>query len=44
MTHNHKRAEWHKEGLYSLLCGILFGATNTIVGHPFDTIKTKMQA
>ena len=44
MTHNHKRADWHKEGLYSLMCGILFGATNTIVGHPFDTIKTKMQA
>jgi solute carrier family 25 (mitochondrial carnitine/acylcarnitine transporter), member 20/29 len=44
MTHNHKRADWHKEGLYSLLCGILFGATNTVVGHPFDTIKTKMQA
>ena len=29
MTHNHKRADWHKEGLYSLLCGILFGSTNT---------------
>jgi solute carrier family 25 carnitine/acylcarnitine transporter 20/29 len=44
MTHNHKRAEWYKEGLYSLICGLLFGATNAIVGHPFDTIKTKMQA
>lgn len=43
MTHSHKRAEWHKEGLYSLITGFLFGATNTIVGHPFDTIKTKMQ-
>ena len=24
--------------------GALFGATNTLVGHPFDTVKTKMQA
>jgi hypothetical protein len=24
--------------------GAIFGATNTIVGHPFDTVKTKMQA
>lgn len=24
--------------------GALYGATNTIVGHPFDTVKTKMQA
>jgi solute carrier family 25 carnitine/acylcarnitine transporter 20/29 len=22
----------------------MFGATNALVGHPFDTIKTKMQA
>jgi solute carrier family 25 carnitine/acylcarnitine transporter 20/29 len=44
MTHNHKRTHWQKEGLYSLICGFLFGATNALVGHPFDTIKTKMQA
>lgn len=43
MTHSHKRAEWYKEGVYSLVTGFLFGATNTLVGHPFDTIKTKMQ-
>ena len=24
--------------------GAIYGATNTIVGHPFDTVKTKMQA
>ena len=24
--------------------GALFGVTNTLVGHPFDTLKTKMQA
>jgi solute carrier family 25 carnitine/acylcarnitine transporter 20/29 len=44
MTHNEKRTHWYKEGLYSLLTGFLFGATNSFVGHPFDTIKTKMQA
>ena len=44
MTHSYKRGSWEKEGLISLITGFLFGATNTIVGHPFDTIKTKMQA
>lgn len=44
MTHDHKRSSWHKEGLISLVCGFMFGATNALVGHPFDTIKTKMQA
>ena len=28
----------------STAVGGLYGATNTLVGHPFDTIKTKMQA
>ena len=42
MTHSHKRAEWYKEGFFSLITGFLFGATNTMVGQPFDTIKTKM--
>jgi solute carrier family 25 carnitine/acylcarnitine transporter 20/29 len=42
--HNEKRVEWYREGLYSLITGFLFGATNSFVGHPFDTIKTKMQA
>ena len=44
MTHNHKRTHWYKEGLYATVSGFLFGATNALVGHPFDTIKTKMQA
>src|SRR5947209_1699459 len=43
MTHNFERAHWTKEGLYSMLTGFLFGATNTLVGHPFDTVKTRMQ-
>ena len=25
------------------LCGALSGITQTIVGHPFDTIKTRIQ-
>ena len=23
--------------------GVLYGVTNVVVGHPFDTLKTKMQ-
>ena len=42
MSHGEKRTTWWKEGLISVLTGGLFGATNTIVGHPLDTIKTKM--
>ena len=25
------------------MTGVLYGTTNVLVGHPFDTIKTKMQ-
>jgi len=42
MTHNEARAPWHVEGLYAAFAGIVYGATNVLVGHPFDTIKTKM--
>ena len=44
MSHNEKRTVWYKEALYSLITGFLYGGTNTISGHPFDTVKTKMQA
>ena len=44
MTHSYKRGSSTKEGLISLGTGILYGGTNTLVGHPFDTVKTKMQA
>ena len=27
-----------------LLVGVLYGTANVMAGHPFDTIKTKMQA
>lgn len=30
--------------MLTVFAGLLYGATNTLVGHPFDTIKTKMQA
>eukprot|EP01100_Stratorugosa_tubuloviscum_P014081 TRINITY_DN732_c2_g1_i1.p1 TRINITY_DN732_c2_g1~~TRINITY_DN732_c2_g1_i1.p1 ORF type:complete len:306 (-),score=129.10 TRINITY_DN732_c2_g1_i1:47-964(-) len=33
-----------KEGFFGLACGLLFGITLPLFGHPFDTIKTKMQA
>ena len=44
MSHTNKRSDsWQKEFCYSALCGFLYGGTNTTVGHPLDTIKTKMQ-
>ena len=43
MSHDQKRSDWKKEFIYAAICGVLYGGTNTIVGHPFDTIKTKMQ-
>ena len=30
--------------MYTLFTGFLYGGTNVVVGHPTDTIKTKMQA
>lgn len=45
MSHGEKRSKnWVKEGALSAFTGGLFGMTNTIVGHPLDTIKTKMIA
>jgi hypothetical protein len=32
------------EGMRSLFCGVLFGLTSPLIGHPLDTIKSKMQA
>lgn len=43
MSHEQKRSSWEKEFLYAAICGFLYGGTNTVVGHPFDTVKTKMQ-
>lgn len=44
MTHNEERQSWMKEGAIGLAVGVLYGTTNVMAGHPFDTIKTKMQA
>ena len=44
MTHSEKRSTVWKEFLATSISGVCFGGTNTIVGHPLDTIKTKMQA
>eukprot|EP01061_Rhynchopus_euleeides_P039852 TRINITY_DN6835_c1_g1_i1.p1 TRINITY_DN6835_c1_g1~~TRINITY_DN6835_c1_g1_i1.p1 ORF type:complete len:281 (+),score=101.86 TRINITY_DN6835_c1_g1_i1:274-1116(+) len=44
MTHSHKRQEWWKEGAISLATGTLYGVSNTLTGHPLDTVKCKMQA
>ena len=43
MTHSEQRTAWWKEGLITLGTGFLYGGTSVLVGHPFDTIKTKMQ-
>jgi len=40
--HNEKRTDWKKEAAIQCFTGMIFGGTNTVVGHPFDTIKTKM--
>ena len=42
--HSEKRTTWYKEGAITIVTGFLYGGSNTIVGHPFDTVKTKMQA
>ena len=42
--HSEKRGSWYKEGLLTAVTGVLFGATNVVVGQPLDTMKTKMQA
>lgn len=44
MTHSEERGTWYKEGLIAFGCGVLYGATNAVVGHPMDTVKAKMQA
>ena len=44
MTHSEERGPWEKEALLGCFSGILYGLTNVIVGHPFDTVKTRMQS
>lgn len=33
-----------QEALLGLVSGMVFGAVSPVVGHPFDTVKTRMQA
>jgi solute carrier family 25 carnitine/acylcarnitine transporter 20/29 len=33
-----------REAAAGFLCGMLFGLTSPLIGHPLDTVKTKMQA
>ena len=44
MSRGEKRSNWLREGALSAFTGGLFGLTNTVVGHPLDTVKTKMIA
>jgi len=44
MTHSEKRTTVLRDYLLATVGGVLYGGTNTLVGHPLDTIKTKMQA
>lgn len=34
----------YQEALLGLASGIVFGAVSPVVGHPFDSVKTRMQA
>ena len=42
-TEGRSKNRW-KETSIAIGTGMLFGGWNTIIGHPFDTVKTKMQA
>jgi solute carrier family 25 carnitine/acylcarnitine transporter 20/29 len=44
MFHQGKNTSWEKEAFFTLITGFLYGSTSVVVGHPTDTIKTKMQA
>ena len=44
MTHCETRGSMMIEAILGGIAGALFGTTQVVVGHPFDTIKTKMQA
>lgn len=42
--HSHERSDAITEFLISSVAGLAYGSTSVIVGHPLDTVKTKMQA
>lgn len=43
MSHTERRTSWQRETLIGLVAGCVYGGANVLIGHPFDTIKTKMQ-
>jgi len=34
--------DWYIEGVLTLISGTTYGFTSILVGHPMDTVKTKM--
>ena len=44
MAHNEKRTVWWKEAIIGGIVGLQYGFIGVVIGHPFDTVKTKMQA
>jgi hypothetical protein len=44
MTHNEERTHWWKEAIFGTITGIGYGIVQVVFCHPFDTVKTKMQA
>ena len=44
MSHSEKWQGWLKEGVLSLVSGGVYGATTVLIGHPLDTVKTRMQS
>lgn len=44
MFNNNKQLSWYQEGALTMMTGMLYGVNSVVIGHPFDTVKTKMQA
>lgn len=44
VLHDGKRSHWFREFYLQIVSGVVYGMSNTLIGHPLDTVKTKMQA
>lgn len=42
VLHDGKRSKWFREFYLSVVSGVVYGVSNTLIGHPLDTVKTKM--
>jgi len=42
MTNQGNASDWKREFFCASVSGVFYGAINTVVGHPLDTVKTKM--